>query len=105
MEICSYFLVLTAQGKWSKNDSCKGKHRDFGKVVKTQGISYAPVLNSLVLNINDIVIFAAKFTIFFLKTESVCQVSFEHETVTNHLKPHRENMQLNRENTEFENEL
>ena len=48
--------------------SCQGKHREFGSFVKTQGIQgilFAQVLNSLILNIQHIAIFAGEFSNFF----------------------------------------
>ena len=40
------------------------KHREFGKFAKTQGIWCAQVVNSLILKVNDISIFAAKIPNF-----------------------------------------
>ena len=48
------------QGKWSKIIS-QGKHRENENFVKTQGILFAQVVNSLVINIKDIAIFATFF--------------------------------------------
>ena len=44
---------------------CQGKHREFGNFAKTQGILFAQVVNSLILKVKDIAIFAAKISIFF----------------------------------------
>ena len=58
---------------------CQGKHREFGNFVKTQGkkrefclntgktqeILLAQVVNVLILKVKDIVIVAAKKSIFF----------------------------------------
>ena len=44
-------------------------HREVLYFAKTQGILYAPVVNSLILKAKDIVIFAAKFQNSFLETE------------------------------------
>ena len=52
-------------GKMVKNISCQGKHREFGNFAKTQGIWFAQVVNSLILKVKDIGIFAAKFSSFF----------------------------------------
>ena len=62
------------QGKWPKKNPCQGKHREFGNVVKTQGknrefclntgrtqgILLVQVVNTLILKVKDIAIFAAK---------------------------------------------
>ena len=41
-------------------DACQGKHREFGNFAKTQGIWFALVVNSLILKVKVILIFAAK---------------------------------------------
>ena len=51
------------QGKWSKK-ILSGKHREFGNFAKTPGIWFAQVVNSLILKVKDIAIFAAKISIF-----------------------------------------
>ena len=55
------YRVLTAQGKWPKNNP-PGKNREFGNVTKIQGNMFAQVVNSLILNIQDIEIFATNFS-------------------------------------------
>ena len=40
---------------------CQGKHREFGNFAKTHGIRFAQVVNSLILKVKDISIFAVKF--------------------------------------------
>ena len=45
----------------------QGKHREFGNFAKTEGIWFAQVLNSLILMVKDILIFAAKISKFCLK--------------------------------------
>ena len=47
-------------GKLVKQNPCQGKHREFGNFVKTQGIWFAQVVNSLILKVKSIPIFAAK---------------------------------------------
>ena len=57
--------VPTAQGKrgkWPKKKTCRGKHREFGNCDKTQGIWFAQVVNSKILKVKDISIFAAKMS-------------------------------------------
>ena len=76
---------------------CQGKHSEFGNFAKTQGMWFAQGLNSLILKVKDISIFAAKFFLFFFE---VHQVSFVYVIVTNHVNWHRENLQLDREKTE-----
>ena len=53
-----------------QGNPCQGKHREFGKFaktqVKTQGIWFAQVVNSLILKVKDISKFAAKL---FLKRD------------------------------------
>ena len=56
-------------GKMVKNIPCQGKHREFGNFAKTQGIWFAQVVNSLILKVKDIAIFAAKFSSFFQKLD------------------------------------
>ena len=51
-------------GKMTKIIPCQGKHREFGNFAKTQGILFAQVVNSLILKVKDIAIFAAKISIF-----------------------------------------
>ena len=51
-------------GKMAKRIPCQGKHREFGNVIKAQGILFAQVLNSLILKVKDIAIFAAKISFF-----------------------------------------
>ena len=48
---------------------CQGKHREFGNFAKTQGILFSRVINSLILKIKDISIFAVKISQFFLKLD------------------------------------
>ena len=50
-------------GKMTQNIPCQGKHREFGNFAKTQGI--AQVVNSLILNLKDILIFDAKISTVF----------------------------------------
>ena len=47
----------------------QGKHREFGNFAKTQGICFAQIVNSLILKVKDIFIFAAKIPPFFLKLD------------------------------------
>ena len=49
-----------------QKNPCQGKHREFGNFAKTQGIWFAQVVNSLILKVKDISIFAAKIHNFFL---------------------------------------
>ena len=53
-------------GKMAPKKYCQGKHREFGNFAKTQGIWFAQVVNSLILRVKDISIFA---TFFFSKTD------------------------------------
>ena len=46
-------------GKMAQKIPHQGKHREFRNFAKTQGISFAPVMNSLILKIQDIATFAA----------------------------------------------
>ena len=52
-----------------KRNPCQGKHREFGHFAKTQGIWFAPDVDSLILEAKDISIFAAKISNFFLKLD------------------------------------
>ena len=51
------------QGKWQKKIPVR-ENREFGNVAKTQGVWFAQVVNSLILKVNDVLIFAAKISIF-----------------------------------------
>ena len=51
-------------GKMAKKIPCQGKHRESGNFAKTQGIWFAQVVNSLILKVKDVLIFAAKISIF-----------------------------------------
>ena len=64
---------------------------------KTQGIWFAQVVNSLILKVKDISIFAAKNFQFFFGVGQVCQVSFVYVIVTNDVNWHRENLRSDRE--------
>ena len=66
----SYIVVLYRvptpqgkQGKWQKKFH-QGKHRELGNFAKAQGIRFAQVVNSLILKVKDISIFAEKISIF-----------------------------------------
>ena len=48
-----------------KNIPYLGEHREFGNVAKTQGILFAHVVNSLILKVYNIAIFAVKMFNFF----------------------------------------
>ena len=84
-----------------QNNSQSGKNREFGFFAKTQGILFAQVVNSLILKVKDILIFAGKISIFFPEAGQVCQVSFEYLIliITNYVNWHRGNLRLDRENT------
>ena len=56
-------------------------HREFENLAKTQEVCFSQVVTSLILRVKDILIFAAKISIFF----KVCQVSFVSVIVTNHV--------------------
>ena len=40
----------------------QGKHREFGNFAKTQGIWFAQVINSLILKVRDVSLFATKIS-------------------------------------------
>ena len=77
------------QGKWQKKNPCQEKNREFRNFAKTQGILFAQVVNSLILKVTDIAIFAAKISI----GSFVCVI------VTNYANWHREKLWSDRENT------
>ena len=52
-------------GKMVKEKSCQGRHREFGNSDITQEIWFAQIVNSLILKVKYISIFAAKIPIFF----------------------------------------
>ena len=45
------------------------ENREFGNFAKTQGIWFAQVVNSLILKVKDISIFASEISNFFLKLD------------------------------------
>ena len=49
------------QGKWPKKNG-QGKHNELGNFVKTQGIWFAEIVNSLILKVKNISIFAVKIS-------------------------------------------
>ena len=58
---------------------CQGKHRGFGNFAKTQGIWFAQVVNSLILKVKDISIFAAiSLYICWISLLSQCCVCNSH---------------------------
>ena len=59
-----------------------GKHREFGNFANTQRILFVQVVNSLILKVKDIAIFAVKHSIFFSNWN---QVIFLYVIVTNRL--------------------
>ena len=59
-------------GKMAKNIPCQEKHREFGKFAKTQGIWFAQVVNSRILKVEDISIFAVEIPNIFLSQFGVC---------------------------------
>ena len=56
-------------GKMAKRIPCHGKHREFGNFANTQGIWFAEVVNSLILQVKDISKFAAAISTFFSKLD------------------------------------
>ena len=75
--------VHSSQGKWQKNP-CQGKHREFGNLAKTQGILCAPVQNSLILKIKDILLFLQHFPIFSSEMKVSGKSVFVYEMSSNH---------------------
>ena len=55
-------------GNMTQNIPCHWKHREFGNFAKTQGILFAQV-DSLILKVKDIAIFAVKISIFIQKLD------------------------------------
>ena len=53
-------------GEMAKNNPCQVKHREIGNFAKTHGIWFAQVVNSLILKVKDISIFATKISENFL---------------------------------------
>ena len=64
-------------GKMAKKNPCQGKHREIGNFVKTQGIWFSQVVNSLILKVKDITIFAARISNFFFNMDKSAK-SFLH---------------------------
>ena len=56
-------------GKIAKRIPCQGNYREFGNFAKTQGIWFSPVVNSPILKVKDISIFAMKISKFLLKLD------------------------------------
>ena len=82
-------------GKMAKRIPCQGK--EFRNVAKTPGIWFAQVVNSLILKVKDVTIFAAKIPQFFFEAGFAYQVSFVYVIVTYHVNWHRENLRSERE--------
>ena len=56
----------------AKRIPCHGKHREFGNVAKTQGkqgIWFAEVVNSVILQVKDISKLAAEISTFLFKLD------------------------------------
>ena len=87
-----------------QKNPCQGKRREFGNFAKTQGILFAQVVNSLILKVEDIAIFAAKKSIFsrsWIGLPTQFCVCNSHKS----RKLAQENLRMDRENTEFENTI
>ena len=54
------------ENPYGQKDSLSGKHREFRNFAKTQGIWLAQVVNSFILKVKDISIFAVKISNSFL---------------------------------------
>ena len=65
-------LATGKTGKMAKKIPCQGKHRESGNFAKTQGIWFAQVVNSLILKVKDVLIFAAKFQRSWIRQFCVC---------------------------------
>ena len=61
------------QGKWPKKIHFQGKHGEFENFVKTQGIWFSQVVNSLILKVKHISIFSAKIPKFLSKLDKSAQ--------------------------------
>ena len=83
----------------TKKNPCQRKHREFGNFAKTQGILFGQVVNSLILKVKDIAIFAAKISIFFPKLDRYGKSVLWYVIVANCVNWHGENLRLDRENT------
>ena len=97
--------VPTAEGKQGKRNKkipVRELHREFRNFTKTHRILFAEVVNSLILKVKNISIFATKISIFFPECGYVCQVSFVYVIVTKFVNLHKENFRSDRENREFE---
>ena len=77
---------------------CHGKE-GIWKFTKTQNIWFAQVVNSRILKIKDISIFAVKISPKKFEAGLVIQVSFVYVIVTNHVNWDRNNLLSDRENT------
>ena len=69
MSFSGYPLNRENWEKVKKKKNCQGKHREFGNFAKTQVIWFAQVVNSLILKVKDISIFAAKILSYFFEAE------------------------------------
>ena len=81
---------------------CQGKHREFGNFALTQGILFPQVVNCMILTVKDIAIFAARISKKkkkIAKLERSAKSVFLYVIVSNYVNWHRENLQLDRENT------
>ena len=88
--------------------SCQGKHREFGNFAKTQGkhrefdLPCCKFPDSKGKRYFDI---CPENSQKNFKAGYVYQVSLVYVIVTNHVNWHREKLQSDRENREFENEI
>ena len=80
-----------------KKIPCQGIWKFCQNRGKTQGIWFAQVVNSLILKVKEISIFAAKNSQKKFEAGYVFQVSSVYVIVTNHVNWHRENLQSDRE--------
>ena len=74
------------------------ENREFGNFTKTQNIWFAQVVNSLIIKIKDISIFAVKISPKKFEAGLVIQVSFVYVIVTNQVNWDRNNLLSDREN-------
>ena len=67
----------------AKKNPCQGKHSEFGNCVKTHGIWFTQVVNSLILKVKDISIFYAKISNFFLRLDKSVKSQGKHSEFEN----------------------
>ena len=99
LHVSGYPLHRENRGEKSLSGKTQGIWKICQNTQKTQEIWSVQVVNSLILMVKDISIFATKIPPKYFEAGYVYQVSLVYVIVMNHGNWHRENLQSDRENT------